>query len=263
MAWLVEQEYINITKRIIADGVPRDGRNGMTYSLPFQQLNFDLSSGHFPLLTSRRIFYKGVLGEYAAMIRGPKHVNDFKQFGCNYWDAWADEEGNLNVDYGNAWIDYNGVDQMANVLSSLRNNPADRRMVINAWRPDRLSDLSLPCCHHSYQFWSDGKSVDLLWIQRSGDWMVGVPSDMVLASTMLLCFASLSGLTARNVKMIIGDAHIYDEHIPTAGEQCRRLGWNPAKYTLKPQTDLYSFLPEDLEITEYKYEPSLKYLLKD
>jgi len=263
MAWLAEHNYILTAKKIIHQGTPRTGRNGVTYSLPFQQIKFDLSTGHIPLLTTRRMFYKGVLGEYAAMIRGPKNIIDFQKFGCNYWDNWGDENGDINIDYGNAWIDYNGVNQMEYVLNSLRNNPSDRRMVINAWRPDRLEDLSLPCCHHSYQFWSDGTHLDLLWIQRSGDWMIGVPSDMVLASVMLLCFSSLANLTPRNVKMVIGDAHIYAEHIETAIEQCRRLAWNPAIYDLKPQTDLYSFVPSDLDITQYKYEPPLTYLLKD
>jgi len=263
MSILVEGFYQDITRRIIADGTERKGRNGNTKSLPFQQLTFDLSDGFLPLLTTRQMFYKGILGEYAAMIRGPKHVNDFKKFGCNYWDQWSDEDGNINIDYGNAWIDYNGVNQMEYVLDSLRNNPADRRMVINGWRPDKLSDLSLPCCHHSYQFWSDGKVVDLLWIQRSGDWMVGVPSDMVFASVMLLCFADLAGCRPRNVNMVIGDAHIYEEHIPEATKHSKRLPWFPPTYKLKPQKDLYSFVPEDLEINNYQHNEPIKYLLKD
>jgi len=161
MSILVEGFYQDITRRIIADGTERKGRNGNTKSLPFQQLTFDLSDGFLPLLTTRQMFYKGILGEYAAMIRGPKHVNDFKKFGCNYWDQWSDEDGNINIDYGNAWIDYNGVNQMEYVLDSLRNNPADRRMVINGWRPDKLNDLSLPCCHHNYQFYANGNSFQL------------------------------------------------------------------------------------------------------
>jgi len=263
MAWTMENEYLQITQNILTLGTKRKGRNGDTFSLPFQQLEFDLSSGHIPLITTRKMHYRGILGEYAAMIRGPKHIDDFKKYGCNYWDKWAREDGSISVDYGNAWIDFNGVNQMEYVLDSLRNNPADRRMVISGWRPDKLDDLDLPCCHHSYQFWSDGDVVDLLWVQRSGDWMVGVPSDVVFASVMLLCFSDLAGLKPRNVRMVVGDAHIYAEHEENARKQARRVGWNPPSFTLKPQKDLYSFVPEDFEINDYTHDEPLNYLLKD
>ena len=263
MAWALEAQYIRIAKTIINNGLDRETRNAVTRSLPFQTLEFNLADGFFPLLTTRKMFYKGVLGEYAAMIRGPKHIKDFEEWGCNYWSQWANEDGTINVDYGNAWRDFNGVDQMAHVIDSLRNNPADRRMVISGWRPDQLNDLSLPCCHHNYQFYANGNSLDLLWIQRSGDWMVGVPSDVVLASVMLLCFADVAGYTPGNVKFIVGDAHIYQEHINDATKQIRRLPWAPPKYKLKSQSDVYSFKPDDLELTEYKYEDAIKYNVKD
>ena len=262
MSWCGEHDYLELMKKIRIDGVRKDGRNGAYYSIPFPQLSFDISDGFFPLITTRKMYYSGILGEYAAMIRGPKHVDDFKEWGCNYWDLWADEEGNINVDYGNAWRDYNGVNQMEEVLHSLIHNPGDRRMVIDAWRPDRLSDLSLPCCHYSYQFWSDGKYVDLLWNQRSADWCVGVPSDMVFASVMLACFAQLAGLTPRTVCMQFGDAHIYEEHMDTAHTQLKRLPWCPPRFELAPQADLYSFKPEDLMITGYKHDERMSYELK-
>ena len=263
MAWLFEERYLNIAEKIIRNGSTQSTRNGITYSLPNQTLKFDLTDGTFPLLTTRKSYYKGVLGEYAAMIRGPKHVDDFKRFGCNYWDNWADKEGNIKVDYGNAWINYEGFNQMEYVLDLLRNNPTSRRMVISGWRPNKLDDLDLPCCHHNYQFWSDGKVVDLLWVQRSGDWMVGVPSDAILASIMLLCFSSLAGLTARSVNMVVGDAHIYEEHANEAHKQIRKTPWYPPNFKLTTQKTLYSFVPEDLTIEDYKHEEPIKYVLKD
>lgn len=263
MAWLYENEYLKVARNIIHNGVMRDTRNARTYSLPFQTLDITLEDGYFPMLTTRKMFYKGVLGEYAAMIRGPKHVKDFEKWGCNYWKQWANPDGSIDVDYGNAWIDFNGVDQMGKVVYSLLNNPADRRMVISGWRPDKLDDLSLPCCHHSYQFYSDGDSLDLLWIQRSGDWMVGVPSDVVLSATMLLCFASVCSLKPRNIKFIVGDAHVYEEHIPEAVKQIRQLPWGPPEYKLKSQQDVYSFKPDDLTIEGYKALPAIKYIVKE
>ena len=263
MAWTLESQYIDIARKIIHNGTVRETRNAVTHSLPFQTMEFSLESGFFPLFTTRQMFYKGVLGEYAAMIRGPRHVKDFERWGCNYWNQWANEDGSIAVDYGNAWRDFNGVDQMAHVIDSLLNNPADRRMVISGWRPDKLDDLNLPCCHHNYQFYSDGSTLDLLWVQRSGDWMVGVPSDVVLSATMLLCFSSVASLKPGTVKFIVGDAHVYADHINDAHKQIKRLPWAPPKYDLKKQSDVYSFEPSDLTISSYKYEDSIKYSVKE
>lgn len=266
MSWFSETQYLNIAKHILRDGDHMVGRNGFTQSLPNQILEFDISDGFFPLITTRKIHYKGVLGEYAAMIRGPKHINDFKDWGCNYWDKWANEDGSIDVDYGNAWIDYNGTNQVEEVLAAMDYNPASRRMVITGWRPDRVYDgsLSLPCCHHTYQFYvSDDGHVDLLWHQRSADWMVGMPSDMVLAATMLINIAKAAMKRPRNVVMIIGNAHIYGEHIDAAKEQCKRLPWNPPEYSYRWRRKWNTFEPDDLKIIDYKYHDPIKYELKE
>jgi thymidylate synthase len=259
----IDYKYLEVASKILTQGHVRDTRNGKTKSLPFQTLEFNIEN-NFPLLKSRKIFHKGIAGEYAAIIRGPKHVDDFTKWGCNYWNQWAAEDGSIDVDYGNAWINFNGVNQMANVLDSLLFDPSDRRMVISGWNPERLEDLSLPCCHHNYQFWSDGKVVDMLWIQRSGDFMVGVPSDMVFAAIMLSCFASCAALKPRNIKMVIGDAHIYEEHQQDALKQINSTFYQhtSATYTLKPQEDLYSFEPSDLNISNYEHNEGIKYELK-
>ena len=262
MSFNLEATYLSHMEKILRDGSRQKGRNGFTLSVPFLSLEWDLSNSHLPLITTRQMFPKGILGEYAAMIRGPQHIKDFEKWGCNYWNKWADEDGSIRVDYGNAWIDYNGFNQMEWVLNELKTNPQSRRLLIDAWRPDRLSSLSLPCCHYSYQFWSDGKYLDLLWNQRSADWCIGVPSDILVASVMLCQFASLAELQARTVKMQFGDCHIYAEHIDGAKQQISRNPWNPPKFVLKDQEDLYSFVPDDLKLSEYKYEPSIRYELK-
>lgn len=260
---MFEAQFLKVTEEILNNGYERKGRNGTTLSLPFKTLEFDLET-EFPLLTTRKMFYAGVIGEYAAMIRGPKHIDDFRKWGCNYWDLWANADGSINVDYGNAWRDFNGIDQMAAVVDSLINNPHDRRMVISGWRPDNLNDLNLPCCHHNYQFYEHDGIVDMLWVQRSGDWMIGVPSDAVFAAVMLMCFASVSNKKAGKITMIVGDAHIYEEHIDNAKEQIARpiLDAKPIiKFT--DQTDIYSFVPDDISIIGYESGPALKYELKD
>ena len=258
-----EVDYLHTLSEILAFGTEKEGRNGKYRSLPFQDITFGcLPFGKLPLLTTRKVYTQGILGEYAAIIRGPKHVDDFKKWGCNYWDTWADEDGNLKVDYGNAWRDYNGYNQMDHVIRSLRDNPGDRRMVIDAWRPDQLASLSLPCCHYSYQFWTDGYELSLLWNQRSADWCVGVPSDMVLAATMLLSFASVAGLKPGLVKMVFGDAHVYAEHYEKAEEQLKRPILLPPSYVFAHQEDVYSFEPDHLHIYNYNHGDPIKYELK-
>ena len=258
----VELDYLSVAKNILHSGIEQTGRNGVTKRLPFQTLDFNISE-YFPLLTSRRIFYKGALGEYAAFVRKPKHINTFKFFNCNYWDMWGDVDGDINIDYGNKWIEWNGVNQYQNVLNELKTNPTSRRLLITGWDPANLNKVDLPCCHYSYQFWSDGTNLNLLWNQRSGDWMVGIPSDMILASTMLLCFASLSNLKPQNIKMIIGDSHIYKEHFDNANKQLDTKLYELPRYKFKKQESLYTFWPEHVDIATYKYNNNIKYLLKE
>ena len=257
-----EASYLATAKKIITQGSHRYGRNGGTYSLPAQTLTFNLKDG-LPLMSTRKSFYRGVFGEYAALIRGPKHVDDFKRWGCNFWGKWAKEDGSICLDYGNAWTDFHGVNQMETVLNLLRTNYTDRRMLITGWDPSRLDGLDLPCCHYSYQFWSDGWNLDLLWTQRSGDWMIGVPADALLASAMVNQFASLAKLTPRTVTMVVGDAHVYGEHVGTALKQAEREPLPMPQYTFAAQKDLTSFVPTDFEVHDYQHHPALSYELKD
>tara|TARA_B110000858_G_scaffold198522_1_gene266168 strand:- start:8487 stop:9272 length:786 start_codon:yes stop_codon:yes gene_type:complete len=257
-----ETSYLKTANDIITQGDMRYGRNGGTLSLPTQTLTFDLRDG-LPMLTTRKSFYKGVFGEYAALIRGPKHVDDFTRWGCNFWGKWAKADGSIDLDYGNAWTDFHGVNQMETVLNLLRTDYTDRRMIITGWDPSRLAEVDLPCCHYSYQFWSDGEYLDLLWTQRSGDWMIGVPADALLASAMVCQFASLAGLKPRKVTMVVGDAHVYAEHIETARVQIAREPLELPSFTFAKQNDLTGFTPADFVVAGYKYHASLAYELKE
>ena len=260
-----EKDYLDIMHSILAHGDLRKGRNGYTKSMPFQTLTFNcLSFDRLPLLTSRKMYPKGILGEYAAMIRSPKHVDDFKKWGCNYWNLWAEEDGSLELDYGNSWFNYNGINQLEDIVNRINQDYTDRRLLMNAWRPDRLSKLSLACCHYSYQFWSDGFNLSLLWNQRSADWCVGVPSDMITASLLLKTVANLTHQQPGMVKMVFGDAHIYKEHFRDAKHQTKQIVniTEPPLFSMKIRDDLYSFEPTDISIKDYNPEPPIKYELK-
>ena len=263
-----EEQYFDLLTNIRNHGHMKPGRNGWTKALHGVQLVANVEH-YIPILTSRKIYYKGVAGEYAAFIRGANHIDDFKAQGCNFWGPWSDDAGFVNIDYGNVWKDYNDTNQMEVALHQLKMSTKDsafsRRIIIDAWRPDRLNELSLPCCHYSYQFlaWRSGMEyfLDLIWTQRSGDLMVGVPSDIISATIMLNQFASLAGMRPNKVIMNIADVHIYEEHDYEAYKLITNIWNNKPRhhhpvYTFKKQKDLYSFTKDDLEIPHYKhYDP--------
>lgn len=208
-----ETDYALLVHEVLTSGEARETRNHATFSLFGCSLTFDLATDGFPLLQQRRMYPAGILGEFAALIRKPTCVEDFERWGCNYWKQWADEQGQLTLDYGNAWFDFDGFDQIAALRKALKENPTDRRMIVSSWRPNRLTELSLPCCHYSYQFYvREGRYLDMVWTQRSADLMIGVPADAVLAATWLITLANEVGLTPGCCKMDFGDTHIYADH---------------------------------------------------
>jgi thymidylate synthase len=262
-----ELTYASMISRIISCGEDRETRNGKTLSLFGEHLRIPINGkGLFPVLQGRKMYTKGIFGEFAAMVRKPKHIDDFRAWGCNYWDLWANADGSINIDYGNAWFDFNGVDQIAQLKDKLKNNPTDRRMIVAGWRPDKLDSLSLPCCHYNYQFYvRQGKYLDILWSQRSVDMMVGLPSDIAFAAAWLISLANEVGLVPGEITMSLGDIHVYEAHTEAAMayiDYVARAGnTRPPEYTyLAPKgKDFCLFDPADLVVTQF-HEPQKLHL---
>ena len=281
---IYNQKYLNIAEDILRYGHQREGRNGVVRSIPFQDLMFDMRNDYFPLITSRKIYYDGVFGEYAAMIRGPKNIKDFQKWGCNYWNEFGDPDtGELRLSYGNSWLDFNGVNQVEELLYNLKHHRYDRRHIITAWNPKGMQDLTLPPCHFLYQFYVDqtvasfdharngpndndtSDTLSMIMYSRSGDWMVGVPSDMVFGATMLAHISALVNLKPGTLKLFVADAHIYLEHFTKAQEQIENgYRWVDAKYSIQPQVGLNynEFQPKHMDIYNYEPKGSIKYELK-
>lgn len=270
MNWEVKQ-YAALIDRILKHGQKRATRNVETYSVFGEQLEIDLGYG-FPLLHGRKMYVKPVLGEFAAFIRGPKNVEDFQRFGCNYWNDWGTKEhqieeiGSINVDYGNKWINWNGVNQIERVMQTIKSNPADRRLIVSGWDPSSLEQLSLPCCHLLYQWYVRGDHLDMVWYQRSVDTMVGLPSDIILCALWNILLANECGLKPGVIKLWLGDTHIYSNHLEPALDYLRQLqemaskrlsgnhAFSAVEYRLRPDTNLFGFEPEMLQLE--KYEPA-------
>ncbi len=260
-----ESQYHTLVGHLLKFAEKRMTRNGNTLSTFNTVLRFDLEN-EFPCIMGRKMYPVGIFGELAAMLRRPKHVDDFKAWGCNYWEKWAEPDGSIRVDYGNAWFDFNGVDQIAQLKEALVGSPESRRMVISGWRPG--ADLSLPCCHYAYQFYvRDGKYLDMMWVQRSADLMIGVPSDAVFAAAWMIAICQeFSWLTPGRCMMVFGDTHIYEEHIPGAHKYLEQaVKAETAFWQANPDAkneDFCNFKPDWIYVSGNP-GPSIKFELKE
>ena len=198
-------------------------------------------------------------------------LQDFKDRGCNYWDAWADNKGTLRLDYvtqlHNNLITLKGLQtpQLEALKIGLVNDKYSRRHIINLWVPENLHNLSLPCCHYSYQFIvSTDNKLHMIWTQRSADVMVGIPSDMILAYLWVQCLSKELGFKPGEVTMNFGDTHIYEEHIAGAKQYLEVL--EPRLIPIATLNDKFTcieqFYPDQLDIIQYEPHPALKFELK-
>jgi len=261
-----EKEYKELLKDILVTGEIRETRNGQTKALFGKTLQINLGNeveDFIPLLNSRKIYYKGIFGEFAGFMHNVKSVKEFESFGCNYWKLWADGDI-LDLDYSEQLYNFNGVNQMEMLIDGLQNDPYSRRHMISLWRPDRLKTISLPCCHYSYQFnVTAGGRLDMIWNQRSVDMMIGLPSDIILAYLWVKLLSNMLLLKPGIITMNFGDCHIYEEHIDNAHEYIDKI--RPSLVPLarvKHRVDIRNFMPDDIVV--YQYEPLniLKFKLK-
>jgi len=256
-----EYAYKELLASVIKNGELAQTRNAETLSLFGTTLKINtLRSGRFPLITSRKMYIKGIAGEMAALLHGPKHVDDFKSKGCNYWGQWAEPDGSLTLDYGNKWINWYGINQIEKVLHTLRTNPKDRRMIITGWDPSSIDTLSLPCCHILYQFHVDNDGhLNMVWYQRSADLVIGVPSDIVLGALFIILMANAAKLKPGTLTMMFGDTHIYKDHLKGLRRYLSNDCYEPPKYTL--DATIHDFEPGDLKINNYSPNEPIKFKL--
>lgn len=263
-----ENKYVELVQAVLINGGERKARNGGTNALFGIQISAeDLCHGKIPILLGRKMHYRAVFGELAAFFNAPMHIRDFEKQGCNYWKKWADETGELRLDYGNAWLDFNGVNQIEAVLTSLKEDPGGRRHLISGWRPDHLATNSLPCCHYAYQWFVNGEYLEMLWIQRSVDLMIGLPSDVLLATAWNIIMAHLTGYKPGKLTFQLGDVHIYKEHQQGALQYLRQYGHSTEElpnYNFNASlTDYMDFTNNDIVISNYDPMPHIDFLLKE
>lgn len=264
-----ESSYGKLVSQVLHAGELRKTRNGNTRGIFGATFTLeDTGWCALPLLERRKMYPTGIVGEMAAFLSGPKTVQDFEKFGCNYWKLWGKPDGSISVDYGNKWLDFHGVNQIEQLVEGLKSDPNGRRHLITGWDPSNLGNLDLPCCHYAYQWYVRGNYLDMIWHQRSADLMIGVPSDIALAVLLNHLVANAVGLTSGTVSLVLGDVHIYEEHVEGAKEyldrfymsECYRGGSYKAR--LVDCASVLDFKPEMVKLAGYDPADKIDFLLK-
>ena len=257
-------QYLDLLRDVLENGAEKSDRTGTgTRSVFGRQLRFDLSEG-FPMLTTKKLHQKSIVGELIWFLRGDTNVHWLQERGIKIWDEWADENGDLGPVYGHQWRswptpDGGSIDQIAKVIDSIKNNPDSRRHIVSAWNVAEVDDMALPPCHTMFQFYvADGKLSCQLY-QRSADVFLGVPFNIASYALLTMIIAQLTGLEPGEFVHTFGDAHLYSNHIEQAELQLsREPGALPTMLINPERTAIDSFEIEDFTLVDYVAAPSIK-----
>ncbi|MEO7027448.1 MAG: thymidylate synthase [Caulobacteraceae bacterium] len=257
-----EQQYLDLLADILANGETREDRTGVgTLGVFGRQMRFDLADG-FPLLTTKRLHFRSIVVELLWFLRGDTNIAWLREHGCTIWDEWADAAGDLGPIYGQQWRSWAApdgrvIDQIAGVLRSIRENPASRRHVVTAWNPADLAAMALPPCHCLFQFHVAGGRLSCQLYQRSADVFLGVPFNIASYALLTAMIAKVSGLEAGDFIHVLGDAHLYRNHLHQAGAQLERTPAPFPTLRLANLADLFAFAPDDIGVVGYRPQPAI------
>lgn len=264
--------YMELVEDVLDHGELRPSRVGNTYSLFGRMLEHDMRWG-FPILTTRKIHWRPIVGELAAFLEGADNIDDFKKHGCNYWDADAarwNRDGDLGRIYGVQWRRWRTpvgteVDQLRVLVNGLIADPFGRRHIITAWNPGEMHLMALPPCHVFAQFSvsQTHEFLDCCVYMRSVDLCLGLPADLVLYGALQHLVAKEVGLTPRKLVFMLADAHVYENHADLwmsyqSGREPRVQ--HPA-FIIAPGNGLFNFNPERVELRNYLPHDPIKYPL--
>lgn len=257
-------QYLNILKEILENGVKKEDRTGVgTLSIFGTQSKYDLSKG-FPLLTTKKLFTRGIIEELLWMIRGSSDIEELEKINVKIWSAWKDPEGKKYPPYGPMWrswpkVDGSSVDQLKWVIEEIKKNPGSRRLIVSAWNPGEIDNFVLPPCHAFYQFYVRNGVLDLQLYQRSADVFLGVPFNIASYSLLLMMVAQVTGLKPGVFIHTTGDTHLYLNTVEQAKEQLKREPKNLPRIILNPDIkDIEDFRLGDIKIEGYEPWPHIK-----
>lgn len=258
------KQYLDLLDHVLKNGVRKNDRTGTgTISVFGYQMRFDLSKG-FPLLTTKKLHFKSIVYELLWFIRGDTNIKFLIDNGVRIWDEWADAEGNLGPIYGYQWRSWSApdgrkIDQLMNVIESIKKNPDSRRHIVSAWNVGDLDRMALPPCHVLFQFYvAEGKLSCQLY-QRSCDIFLGVPFNIASYALLTMMVAHVTGLAPGEFIHTLGDAHIYLNHIEQVKLQLTRQPYPLPEVRLNRDVrDIRDFRYEDIELVNYVAHPHIK-----
>ncbi|MDR1810699.1 MAG: thymidylate synthase [Prevotella sp.] len=258
------KQYIELLNRVLSEGVKKEDRTGTgTVSIFGHQSRYNLAEG-FPLVTTKKLHLKSIIHELLWFLNGDTNVKYLQDNGVRIWNEWADENGDLGHIYGyqwRSWPDYSGghIDQITEVVNTIKNNPDSRRIIVNAWNVADLPNMKLPPCHAFFQFYvADGK-LSLQLYQRSADIFLGVPFNIASYALLLKMMAQVTGLQEGDFVHTLGDAHIYLNHLEQVKLQLSREPRPLPRMLIKPDIkDIFGFRYEDFTLEGYDPHPHIK-----
>ena len=258
------KQYLDLLRHIRENGTMKSDRTGTgTQSIFGYQMRFDLSKG-FPLLTTKKVHLKSIIYELLWFIKGDTNIKYLHDHKVTIWDEWADENGDLGPVYGHQWRSWAGadgrsIDQLSEVIHSLKNNPDSRRHIVSAWNVSEVSKMALPPCHALFQFYvADGKLSCQLY-QRSADVFLGVPFNIASYALLTMMIAQECGYGLGDFVHTLGDAHIYTNHFEQVATQLGREPRELPVMRLNPEVkSVFDFDYEDFTLEGYDPHPLIK-----
>lgn len=279
-----ENNYLNALKDLLENGTLRETRNSKTISKFSIKLDFDIRNS-FPLLTTKKMFINGIIHELLWFIKADTNSKNLEKNNVNIWKGNSSkkylesiglnnyEEGDCGPIYGFQWRHFNspykgydfnynglGIDQLQNCIDLIKNDPYSRRIFMSAWNPCQLNEMCLPPCHVSYQFYVNNKNeLSCILYQRSGDMFLGVPFNIASVSLLVYMICNVTNTKPGYISLIIGDAHIYENHIEQVKLQLSRKPLDEPQLIIQNKyNNINEFKYEDFKFINYQHHPMIK-----
>ena len=257
------KQYLELMRYVRENGARKDDRTGTgTLSVFGYQMRFDLAEG-FPAVTTKKLHFKSIIHELLWFLQGDTNVAYLQDNGVRIWNEWADDSGELGPVYGRQWRawptpDGGHVDQLAQVVDEIRNNPDSRRLVVSAWNVGELPQMALAPCHALFQFYVVEGRLSCQLYQRSADIFLGVPFNIASYALLTMMIARVCDLQPGDFVHTFGDAHLYLNHLEQVDEQLSRTPFALPRMRINPEVrDLFGFRYEDFELEGYHYHPAI------
>jgi thymidylate synthase len=258
------QQYLDLMRHVRENGTVKGDRTGTgTYSIFGHQMRFDLNEG-FPLVTTKKVFMRLIIHELLWFLSGSTNIKYLTENNVHIWDEWADENGELGPVYGSQWRswptpDGTTIDQIEQVVNSIKENPDSRRHIVSAWNVAEVNNMALPPCHTLFQFYVADNKLSCQLYQRSADIFLGVPFNIASYALLTMMIAQVTDLELGDFVHTFGDAHLYANHLEQADQQLQRSPMPLPTLMLNPEVkDIFSFQLDDFKLENYQSHGVIK-----